>query len=128
MPAPQAAPLVFRPTQLVPEQYAPEAQSALLAHVVLQAVPAVLHVYAPQLVVVIAGHAPAVQLAGSVATPAVQEPVRHDVVGYVHVARVPATHEPPHVPVPVHAVRPPTGAPVTCVQVPTLPVTLHASH
>ncbi len=35
---------------------------------------------------------------------------------------------PPQVPVPMQAVRPPTGAPVTAVQVPWVPVALQRSH
>src|SRR5260370_26994635 len=35
---------------------------------------------------------------------------------------------PPHVPLPLHGVRAPTGAPVTSEHVPRLPLTLHAWH
>ncbi len=81
--------------------------------------------------VVVAPQAPEpLQLAADVATPAAQPGPAHSVVapGNVHAARLVPSHAPAQTPVPVHAVRDPTGAPVAGEQVPSRPGTLHASH
>jgi hypothetical protein len=71
-----------------------------------------------------------VQLAASVAVPAVHEAARHDVEapGYAQLARsVPSQLPPQALPSEAQAERP-TGAPVTAVQTPTWPARLQASH
>jgi hypothetical protein len=68
-------------------------------------------------------------LAANVATAPVQLGALHCDVGYAHAVRPTPLHVPPQVvPVPLHAVRLPWGAPLTAKQVPTLFVTSHASH
>ena len=57
----------------------------------------------------------------------------HDLlsVGWWHAVMSVPLHTGPHsvpAPAPAHAERPPRGAPVTALQVPTLPVTSHAAH
>src|SRR5581483_5042543 len=103
-------------------------QSPSVAHDVRHAVAP--HTYAPQLCVVAAGQCPAPsQDAANVSTPPAQAAARQLVAadGYTHAADAPL-HVPPHVPDPVHAVRPPTGAPLTNEHVPTAPGRLHAWH
>jgi hypothetical protein len=46
----------------------------------------------------------------------------------VHAARLVPSHAPAQAPVPAHAAREPTGAPVAGEQVPSSPAALHASH
>jgi hypothetical protein len=99
------------------------------AHVVLQAVGP--HAYGLQVVVTGAGHAPAPsQLAAAVAVPLEQLALRQLValLGYVQVALLPLQLPPQSEPSFVHAVRDPCGAPLTSVQVPTLPATSQAWH
>ena len=63
--------------------------------------------------------------------PAVQLGVPHDVDvgGYVHaLPLMPSQRKPQVPPAPPQAVRPPSGAPSTLLQVPTEPVVLHAWH
>jgi len=124
------APFAFFAVHVPALQKSPETQS-------LSAVQALRHAVVPQTygahdVVTAVGHVPAPsQPAATVATPPVQLAERQlvEAPGYVHAVRDAPSHEPPHeVPVPVHAVRPPTGAPVTALHVPTEPVALHVSH
>jgi hypothetical protein len=123
------------PLAMVPWQMPPSTQVALLSEHWLVVAQLVRHADAPQTYgahasVVAAGQCPAPsQLAASVSVPALQLAAVHCDVGYVHAVTSVPLHAPPQVePVPVHAVRPPTGAPVTAVHVPRFPVTLQASH
>ena len=58
-------------------------------------------------------------------TPPTQLFARHDVVGNVQEV-VESEHVPAHAPVPAQAAREPCGEPVTCVHVPTEPLTSQA--
>jgi hypothetical protein len=115
--------------QVVPKQAAPVAQEVLAAQVVPQAVP--LHANAPQAWVDGAGQLPAPsQEAALVAVVPAQLAVRHEmaVVAKTQAADMPL-HDPPQGAVPVQAVCPVRGAPVTRLQVPASAVeALQYSH
>ncbi len=80
--------------------------------------------------VTIAGQLPApLQDAASVRSEPEQLWLRHEPVGKVQVAVVDPLQLPPQpLPPSTHAVRPPVGAPVTGLQVATLPLTSQAAH
>jgi hypothetical protein len=128
--AKQASPLSSLDRHSPPPQKFPPVHSASVEQPVPQAVPS--HTYGAHVVVDNAGHAPApLQPAPAVATPPVQVAARQLVppLGYVQTARLVPLQVPPHTePSVAHAALPPTGAPVTAVQVPALPDTLQASH
>jgi hypothetical protein len=111
-------------------QKSPVTQSASDAHVVKQLVAP--HTNGAHAVVVGVPHAPdPSHPAALVATPLVQEGALHVVLapGYAHAVRPLPSQLPPHVvPLPAHAARVPTGAPVAAPHVPIDPATLHASH
>ena len=114
------------------EQKLPATQSPSRTQPPAHAVDAALHVFGAQSCVLSGGHVPApVQLAATVAIAAAHVGARHCVVdgGNAHAVRLVPSHDPlQSVPSPAHAVRPATGAPVTALQAPTLPGTLHPSH
>jgi len=64
-----------------------------------------------------------------VARPALQLALRQELVGYAHAALfVPSQAPPQELPSVAQATRVPCGAPLTAVQVPTLPATSQAWH
>jgi hypothetical protein len=132
-PEPHCAPMVHveprpsRPVHTLLMQVEPPAQSPGPAQLCLHAVAP--HTYGAHGVVTALMQLPAPsQLADAVCVPAAQLAGEHCEVGKVHAVVSVPLQLPAHTPVPPHAVRPPTGAPVTGEQVPTLPARLHAAH
>ena len=124
-------PLAMVGVQTPAAQYsAPVLQSPSTVQLPSQSVPAQLPV--GQVRVCTAGQLPAPsQVAERVAVPLVQSAARHSTLppGYAHAARCTPLQVPPQAePSSAHDGRVPTGAPVTSVQVPSDPETLHASH
>jgi hypothetical protein len=124
-----ASPCFFLVTHLFVSQNALVTQSAPVAHEVLQPV-------APQAngaQSIDAGGVPHTPLPSQNAAP-VEVPPTHaagvhtvEAEGYVQ-ALVTPSQLPAHVPVPAHAARPPLGAPLINLHVPTLETSLHDSH
>jgi hypothetical protein len=103
-------------------------QSVSTVQLVLQAVAP--QAYGVQAVVLGAGQEPApLQLAAAVAVPLLQLALRQELVEYAQaVARTPLQLPPQELPSVAQATRAPCGAPLTVVQVPTLPATSQAWH
>jgi hypothetical protein len=89
--------------------------------------PAPMQVKPLQLVVVTPGQLPLLHWAEFVMTPPAHVCARHCTVGNVQAVRE-FEQLPAQLPVPVQAVRPVCGAPLTCEHVPSAIVTSHASH